>query len=51
MITVHLLNNTTQKYKYNIIEYKDYGEFIENVVKQIKQYIFSIDNIIITINN
>ena len=51
MITVYLLNNTTQKYKYNIIEYKDYGEFIENVVKQIKQYIFSIDNIIITIND
>lgn len=51
MITVYLLNNTTQKYKYNNIGYKDYGEFVQNVVKQIKWYIFSIDNIIITIND
>jgi len=51
MITVYLLNNTEQKYKYNKLEYKDYGEFVQNVVKQIKWYIFSIGNIIITIND
>ena len=40
MITVYLLNNTEQKYKYNKLEYKDYGEFVQNVVKTNKMVYF-----------
>ena len=45
MITIHLNNKTEQQFNYTISRYKNYGSFIESILKQIKWYIFSTDTI------
>tara|TARA_B110000977_G_scaffold196960_1_gene278414 strand:+ start:1493 stop:2611 length:1119 start_codon:yes stop_codon:yes gene_type:complete len=50
MITVYLLDTSEQKFKYTTKKYNNYGDFVNHVIKQIKWYVFSIDNIIITLN-